>query len=86
MTAMLTVTAKNQVTLPVEMLVSLGAVRGDKLFFRLSGKILEVEKVEVGFRDLQGSLSATPVGKKLSLEKTIRSAGKKEADRLKNEG
>ncbi len=83
---MLTVTAKNQVTLPVEMLVRLGAVKGDKLLFRLNGKILEVERVEVGFRDLQGSLSATPVGKKLSLEEAIRSAEEKEAGRLKNEG
>ena len=83
---MLTVTAKNQVTLPVGMLSQLGAGRGDKLLFRMKGRVLEVEKMRVRLEDVQGVLSLTPAGKKLSLEEAIKRAEKKEAGRIINEG
>ena len=85
MTAILTVTSKNQVTFPAEMLTQLNINKGDKLFFRVKGKSLEIEKMEGGLRSLQGSLSLTPVGKKLSLEEVIKKAEKVEAKRLANE-
>ena len=85
MTAILTVTAKNQVTFPTEMLARLNINKGDKLFFRAEGKSLRIEKVGGGLRDLQGSLSLTSVGKKLDLEEVIKKAEKIEAKRLADE-
>lgn len=86
MTAILTVTTKNQVTFPIEMLAQLNINKGDRLFFRVRGKALEIEKLGEGLRDLQGILSLTPVGRKLDLEGVIKKAEKKEARRLVDEG
>lgn len=85
MTAILTVTSKNQVTFPVELLAHLKVNKGDKLLFKVKGKSLEIEKIETGLRNLQGSLALTRVGRKLSLEEVIKKAEKKEALRLMNE-
>lgn len=86
MTAILTVTTKNQVTFPTEMLAQLNINRGDKLFFRVKGKALEIEKLGGGLKDLQGSLSLTPIGRRLDLEEIIEKAEKKEVRRLIDEG
>lgn len=85
MTAILTVTAKNQVTFPAELLKHLRINKGDKLFIKEKGKAIEIEKVETGLKSLQGSLSSTRIGKRMSLEEVIKKAGQKEAERLKNE-
>lgn len=86
MTAILTVTAKNQVTFPAELLKRLRITKGDKLFIKEKGKIIEIEKVETGLRSLQGVLATTTVGKKKTMEEVISKAEKKEAKRLMNEG
>lgn len=85
MTAILTVTSKNQVTFPTEMLAELKVNKGDKLFFRVRGKILQIEKMGGNLRDLQGSLSLTRIGRKLDLEEVINKAKKVEAKRMANE-
>jgi len=85
MTAILTVTSKNQVTFPTELLVHLKVSKGDRLLFRVKGKSLEIEKMETGLRNLQGVLTLSAVGKKKSLEEVIRRAEEKEARRIMNE-
>ncbi len=86
MTAILTVTGKNQITLPVEMLRQLDINKGDKLLLRVGmGKTLEIDKIRTGLRDVQGSLALTPIGKKFDLDEVIKRAEKKEAKRLINE-
>lgn len=85
MTAILTVTSKNQVTFPSELLAHLKVNKGDKLLLRAKGKSLEIEKIETGLKSLQGSLASTRIGKKMSLEEVIKKAEKEEAQRLMNE-
>lgn len=84
MTAILTVTSKNQVTFPVELMSRLKVAKGDRLLLRVKGKAVQIEKVE-GLRSLQGLLASTKVGKKLTLEEVIEKAKKREVKRLVNE-
>lgn len=85
MTAILTVTSKNQVTFPAELMNRLKVAKGDKLLLRVRGKSLKIEKIEVGLRGLQGTLASTRIGKRSSLEDVIKKAERTEAKRLIDE-
>lgn len=82
MTTVLTLTAKNQLTLPVEMLQYLGIDRGNKLWTRIEAKKIVIEKVEDSWDDLQGSLQDTKLTKGKSVLEIIKLAKKLEAKRL----
>lgn len=85
MTAILTVTSKNQVTFPADLMTRFRVAKGDKLLLKVKGKTLEIEKIETSLRSLQGSLASTRIGKKSSLEEVIKMAEKSEAKRLMDE-
>lgn len=82
MTTVLTLTAKNQLTLPEEMLNFLGIDRGNKLWTRIEEQAIVIEKVGDSWNDLQGTLKDTVLTKGKSVLEIIELAKKKEAKRL----
>jgi len=82
MTTVLTLTAKNQLTLPEEMLNFLGIDRGNKLWTRIEKQAIVIEKVGDSWNDLQGTLKDTVLTKGKSVLEIIELAKKKEAKRL----
>lgn len=82
MATVITLTAKNQLTLPVKLVSFLGLNKGSKLWTRIDEKSIILEKVEGTWDDLQGILADTPMAKKYTVEQVIEIARKKEAKRL----
>lgn len=82
MTTVLTLTAKNQLTLPEAMLQYLGIDRGNKLWTRIEEKKIVIEKVTDTWDDLQGSLKDTKLTKGKSVLEIIELAKKLEGKRL----
>lgn len=82
MVAILTLTSKNQLTLPVEMVRLLSLTKGSKLIAELRDNTVALEKVENSWDDLQGSLKETNLTKGKSVLEIIEMAKEVEAKRL----
>jgi len=89
MVGIVTVTTKNQITLPVELMECLNLNKGSKLWVDFDGeKTLMLEKVEE-WKDLREEMLKNPLVEKYagySWEKIMKIAGKREARRIANEG
>lgn len=65
MNAVLTLTSKNQLTLPVSFVRELQLIKGSKLIIQLSGiNTLTLTPTTTSWDTLQGSLSTHPLAKK----------------------
>jgi len=82
MNTVLTLTSKNQLTLPTSLVSLLGLEKGTKLWTRVEKKSIVLEKVEDSWNDFQGILADTPMAKKYTVEQVIEIAKKREAKRL----
>jgi len=81
MNAILTLTSKNQVTLPVELVRLWGLTKGSKFWTKLKDNTLVIEKVDT-WDDLQGILADTPMAKRHTVEEAIEIGRKREGFRL----
>ncbi len=84
MNTVVTLTSKNQLTLPVALVSLLGLNKGSKLWTRVEKESIVLEKIEDSWNDLQGILADTPMAKKHTVEQVIEIAKKREAKRLMN--
>lgn len=82
MQAILTLTSKNQLTLPVSIVSLLGLTKGSKLWTSVKDNTVILEKAEDGWDSLQGILVNHPLSKKYSTLQVIEMAKKKEVKRL----
>ena len=82
MDTVLTLSSKNQLTLPVSLVSFLGLDKGTKLWTKLVNKTIVMEKVEDTWDDLQGLLANHPMSKKYTTLEVIEIAKKREAKRL----
>jgi len=82
MNKVLTLSSKNQLTLPVSVMTLLGLSKGSKLWPRVENRTIVLEKVEDSWDELQGSLVDTPLTKNKTVLEIIELAKKKEALRL----
>lgn len=82
MDAVLTLSSKNQLTLPVSLVSFLGLEKGAKLWTRLVNKSIVIEKVEDSWDQFQGLLANHPLSKKYTTLEIIEIAKKREAKRL----
>ncbi len=78
----LTLSSKNQLTLPVSLVSVLGLSKGAKLWTKLVNKTIVIEKIEDSWDDLQGTLKDTPLTKGKSVLEIIDIAKKLEGKRL----
>lgn len=85
MTALVTITSKNQLTLPVSMVALLGLNSSRKLVAKVEGDRLVLKKPGPIFGQLQGLLANHPISKKYSVLKIIEIARRREAQRLGRE-
>ncbi len=82
MNTVVTLTSKNQLTLPVALVSLLGLNKGSKLWTRVEKETIVLEKIEDSWDDFQGILADTPIAKKYTVEQVIEIAKKREAKRL----
>ena len=82
MDAVLTLSSKNQLTLPVSLVSFLGLDKGAKLWTKLVNRSIVMEKVEDSWDDFQGLLANHPLSKKYTTLEIIEIAKKREAKRL----
>lgn len=82
MDRVLTLSSKNQLTLPVSLVSFLGLNKGTKLWTRLVNKSIVIEKVEDTWDKYQGLLADHPLSKKYTTLEIIDLAKKREAKRL----
>jgi bifunctional DNA-binding transcriptional regulator/antitoxin component of YhaV-PrlF toxin-antitoxin module len=82
MTDLVTLSSKNQFTLPVGFVRHLGLKKGSKLWTRLENKSIVIEPVEDSWDSLQGSLKDTELTKGKSVLEIIELARKLEGKRL----
>ena len=82
MNTVLTLTSKNQLTLPVSIVSLLGLSKGSKLWTKVEKKAILLEKVEDSWDALQGTLANHPISKKYTTLQVIEMAKKKEGMRL----
>lgn len=82
MDGILTLSSKNQLTLPVSVVKVLGLKKGVKFWSRVVGKALVIEKIEDSWDSLQGSIKDTPLTKGKSVLEVIEIARKIEGKRL----
>ena len=82
MTSIVTVTSKNQITIPVKIVQKLGLSAGIRLLVRLENASLRMEKIPVGFKDLQGIVQKSAKLKHLTVEQARMKATQIEARRL----
>lgn len=82
MDTILTLSSKNQLTLPVSLVNFLGLSKGTKLWTKLVGNTITIEKVNRPWSDFQGILANNPISKKYTVEQVIEMAKRKEAKRL----
>lgn len=82
MTDLVTLSSKNQFTLPVNFVRHLGLKKGSKLWTRLENKSIVIEPVEDTWDDLKGFLADNPIAKKYTYDQVYKMAQKKEAKRL----
>lgn len=85
MTGFATLTTKNQLTLPINIVDYMAWVPGVRLWVeRVDGKIV-LEKVS-GLRSVQGILASHPLARKYSADEIIKLARKKKITRLYKNG
>lgn len=82
MQTILTLTSKNQLTLPVSIVSLLGLSKGSKIWTSVKDNTVVLEKVEDSWDNLQGILANHPMSKKYSTLQVIEMAKKKEVKRL----
>jgi len=82
MDTVLTLSSKNQLTLPVALVNLLGLSKGTKLWTKLVGNTITIEKVDTSWDSLQGTIKGNAYTKSHSVEEVIEYAKKKEAIRL----
>jgi len=82
MTYLVTLTSKNQVTLPAALARALKLIRGSQLTITLEQTGLRMQPIPHSPRDLQGIVQKYGQNKNLSVEDAIRLASRKEAQRL----
>lgn len=82
MQTVLTLTSKNQLTLPVSIVSLLGLTKGSKLWTTVTDNTVVLEKAEDSWDNLQGILANHPMSKKHSTLQVIEMAKKKEMKRL----
>jgi bifunctional DNA-binding transcriptional regulator/antitoxin component of YhaV-PrlF toxin-antitoxin module len=82
MVTVVSLTAKNQLTLPTSLTEFLGLEKGTKLWTKVVGKSLLLEKIDESWNNLQGILAETKAAKKYTPGQVIKIAEKKEAKRL----
>lgn len=82
MNVILTLTSKNQLTLPVSMVSLLGLNKGSKIWTQVKENKIVLEKIDDSWDSLQGSLTDTPLTKGKSTLEVIELAKKLEAKRL----
>jgi len=67
MDGILTLSSKNQLTLPVGVVSSLGLVKGSKIWIKVKTNTIVLEKVNDSWDDLHGFLADHPMSKKYSM-------------------
>lgn len=82
MDGILTLSSKNQLTLPVSLVSFLELDKGAKLWTKLINKSIVIEKVEDSWDKFQGLLANHPLSKKYTTLEIIEIAKKREAKRL----
>lgn len=82
MDTVLTLSSKNQLTLPVALVNFLGLTKGTKLWTKLAGNTITIEKIDTSWDDVQGILANNPMAKKYTVEQVIEIAKKREGKRL----
>ncbi|MEK7588036.1 MAG: hypothetical protein AAB457_04425 [Patescibacteria group bacterium] len=82
MDGVLTLSSKNQLTLPVSMVKLLGLAKGVKFWSRIVDKTIMIEKIEDSWDSLQGTVKDTPLTKGKSVLEVIEIARKIEGNRL----
>jgi AbrB family looped-hinge helix DNA binding protein len=82
MTTLITVSSKNQITIPIAMASQLGLEKGSKIWTTMKDNTIVLEKVEDSWDSLQGILANHPMSKKYSTLQVIEIAKKREAKRL----
>ncbi len=85
MTGIVTLTSKNQLTLPVALVRLLGLVPGTRLWVREDEKKIVLEKMG-DFASLQGILANHPLSKKRPTAEIIKLARKRRAARIMSYG
>lgn len=85
MTTLVTITSKNQITIPASVVSVLGFSQTRKLAAKIVGDTLVLKKTGPNLRDLQGSLSRLPQAKEYSVLKAIEIARKMNANKLGEE-
>lgn len=82
MDGIVTLSSKNQFTLPASIVSLLGLNKGSKLWTSVKDNTVVIKKVEDTWEDLHGFLADNPIAKKYSYDQVYRMAQKKEAKRL----
>lgn len=82
MDTVLTLSSKNQLTLPVSLVNFLGLTKGTKLWTKLVGNTITIEKVNTSWDSLQGTIKGTAFTRSHTVEEVIEYAKKKEGIRL----
>jgi hypothetical protein len=82
MTDVVTLSSKNQFTLPVAMVRQLGLVKGSKLWTKMDNKSILITRLDDSWDSLQGTIKDTPLTKGKSTMQIIKLAGKLEGKRL----
>ena len=82
MDTVLTLSSKNQLTLPVALVNLLGLSKGTKLWTKLVGNTITIEKVDTSWDSLQGTFKGTAFTNRHTVAEVIEYAKKKEAIRL----
>ena len=82
MDTVLTLSSKNQLTLPVALVNLLGLSKGTKLWTKLVGNTITIEKVDTSWDSLQGTIKGTAFTNRHTVAEVIEYAKKKEAIRL----
>lgn len=80
-----TITAKNQLTIPVALAIKLGLSSGAKVFLRVEEQTMVVERIST-LREIRDGISTLPNARKYSVTQAIKLAKKKEAQRIQHEG
>lgn len=82
MDGILTLSSKNQLTLPASIVSFLGLDKGSKLWTKIIGKTIVIERVEDTWKDLHGFLADNPIAKKYTYDQVYKMAQETEAKRL----
>ena len=82
MNTLITVSSKNQITIPMAMATALGLEKGSKVWTTMKDNAIVLEKAKDSWKDLHGFLANNPIAKKYTYDQVYKMAQKKEAKRL----